>query len=151
MTQTDSHYQVIVVGPRAYETDTALVRNNERLLAWVRRGGHLVVQYQQNVYFQKGYALRPLEMAPRHDRVTDETAPVTTLIPDHPVMTGLHRIGPDDWEGWVQERALYVPRRWDPAYTAVLRMGVVVAETEIAPVFGGFHGEQAIGAHAATP
>jgi hypothetical protein len=37
----------VVVGPRAYEANAALAANNARLLAWVRGGGTMVVQYGQ--------------------------------------------------------------------------------------------------------
>ena len=41
-------YDAIVVGPRAYETDSALVDNNGRLLDYARAGGLVIVQYQQH-------------------------------------------------------------------------------------------------------
>ena len=53
-------FPVIVIGPRAYETDSALVENNARLLAYVRGGGVLVVQYQQHLFFEGGFAPLPL-------------------------------------------------------------------------------------------
>jgi len=40
-----SRFSAIVVGPRAYETDSALVEANSRLLAYARRGGLVIVQY----------------------------------------------------------------------------------------------------------
>jgi hypothetical protein len=36
------------------------------------------------------------------------------------VLTTPNRIGPDDWNGWVQERATYVPTTWDAAFQPVL-------------------------------
>ncbi|MGH7656596.1 MAG: hypothetical protein ACREL6_00055, partial [Gemmatimonadales bacterium] len=51
-----SRFDALIIGPRAYETDTALVENTPRLLAWVRNGGLMVVQYQQYAYFRRGYA-----------------------------------------------------------------------------------------------
>ena len=55
-----SRFPVIVIGPRAYETDSALVENNARLLSYVRGGGVLVVQYQQHRFFTGGFAPLPL-------------------------------------------------------------------------------------------
>ena len=52
-----------------------------------------------------------------HDRITDETAPVTILAPDDPVFTTPNRIGPDDWQGWVQERGLYMAAHLGPRAT----------------------------------
>ena len=53
-------FPVIVIGPRAYETDSALVENNPRLLAYVREGGVLVVQYQQHTFFEGNFTPLPL-------------------------------------------------------------------------------------------
>jgi hypothetical protein len=145
-----SRFPVIVIGPRAYETDSALVENNARLLSYVRGGGVLVVQYQQHRFFTGGFAPLPLTVGGppltavpdtlhsnagtngnataadstarpvSHDRVVDEEAPVTILAPDHPVLRRPNRITERDWEGWVQERGLYFARTWDPAYQPIL-------------------------------
>jgi LmbE family N-acetylglucosaminyl deacetylase len=117
-----SGYDAIVVGSRAYETDPALVRANARLLDYARRGGLVIVQYQQYPFVQGKYAPFPLDIARPHDRVTDETAAVTLLDPASPVFTTPNRIGPTDWEGWVQERGLYFAHTWDPAYQPLLAM-----------------------------
>jgi hypothetical protein len=115
-------YDVIVVGSRAYETDSTLVRANGRLLDWVRSGGDLVVQYQQYPFVDGGYAPFPLGISRPHDRVTDETSPVRVLAPEHPALQRPNRIGPDDWDRWPQERGLYLAGTWDPAYTPLLEL-----------------------------
>ncbi|HWM90644.1 MAG TPA: PIG-L family deacetylase [Thermoanaerobaculia bacterium] len=117
-----SAYDAIVVGSRAYETDPALARANPRLLGYARAGGLVVVQYQQYAFVEGKFAPFPVEIARPHDRVTDETAPVTLLDPAHPVFNTPNKIGPQDWEGWVQERGLYHLRTWDPAYVPLLAM-----------------------------
>ena len=117
-----SVYDAILVGSRAYETDPVLARTNGRLLDYVRNGGLLIVQYQQYPFVQGGFAPYPLEIARPHDRVTDEAAPVTILDPSSPVFTTPNRIGPADWEGWVQERGLYFARSWAKEYTPLLAM-----------------------------
>ncbi|HEX6104879.1 MAG TPA: PIG-L family deacetylase [Gemmatimonadales bacterium] len=140
-----SRYDAIVIGPRAYETEAALVENNGRLLEYARAGGLLIVQYQQHRFFTGGFAPdsltvggRPLTLtadspvagsteppvrpaAPvSHDRVTDETAPVEIVAENHPAVLRPNRLGPGDWEGWVQERGLYFARTWADAYRPVL-------------------------------
>jgi LmbE family N-acetylglucosaminyl deacetylase len=141
-------YDVIVIGPRAFETDPDLPALNARLLAYVRAGGTVVVQYQQYGYFLGGFAPYSLTVGSRapggatttaiarpdsartpatgtlggHDRVTDEAAPVTVLDPGSPLVRHPNRIGPGDWDGWVQERGLYFARTWDPAWRPVLEM-----------------------------
>ncbi len=148
-----SRYTAIVIGPRAYETDSALVESNSRLLAYARAGGLLIVQYQQHRFFEGGFAPFPLtvggpplqvagsasggstlasDRAVSHDRVTDENAPVR-IIRSHPVVMRPNRLDPQDWEGWVQERGLYFARSWDKAYQPVLEMH----DSEEAPLEGG--------------
>ena len=113
-------YDAIVLGVRAYETEPALAGANARLLDYVRNGGLLLVQYQQPGFTEKGFAPEKLEIA--RDRVTDETAPVKILDPTNPIFTTPNRIGPADWEGWVQERGLYFAHTWAPVYLPLLSM-----------------------------
>ena len=115
-----SVYDVIVIGSRAYETDSALTTHNERLMQYTRDGGLLVVQYQQYQFVSGGYAPYPLEIGRPHDRVTDETAPVRILQPDNPAFARPNHIEPGDWDGWPQERGLYFAQTWDEAYQPLL-------------------------------
>jgi len=118
-----SRFDAIVVGPRAYETDSALVANNRRLLEYARRGGLLIVQYQQHRFFTGGFAPYPMAVGgPQvsHDRVTDEKALMRILAKAHPVARVPNRLTNGDWTGWVQERGLYFPRSWDRRYLPVL-------------------------------
>jgi len=117
-----SKFDAIIVGSRAYETDTALVRHNQRVLGYARQGGLVVVQYQQYAFIQGGFAPHPLTIARPHDRVADETAPVKVLAADHPALTTPNRIEATDWDGWPQERGLYFARTWDAAYVPLLEM-----------------------------
>lgn len=113
-------FDVIVIGSRAYETDQSLIENNGRLLDYVKRGGHLLVQYQQHPFFRGNFAPYPLSVAPQHDRVTDETAPMRILRPDEPIFRAPNRIEEADFAGWVQERGLYFAHTWDPRYRPLL-------------------------------
>jgi hypothetical protein len=122
-----ARFDVIVIGSRAYETNRGLVESNSRLLDYVRGGGHLLVQYQQQAFFQGGFAPFPLSMSlpndmnrRQHQRVTDEEAPVRLLVPEDPMFSTPNRIGAADWDGWVQERGLYFAGSWDPSYRPML-------------------------------
>jgi LmbE family N-acetylglucosaminyl deacetylase len=115
-----SRYDAIVIGSRAYETEPALSANNGRLLEYARNGGLMIVQYQQYAFVDGGFAPYPLTIGRPHDRVTDESAPVTALDPTNPVVHYPNEIGPADWRGWVQERGLYFARTWDTTYVPVL-------------------------------
>ncbi len=126
-------FDAIVVGPRAYEVDSALVRHGARLVEYARAGGLVLVQYQQQAFFQGGFAPFALTAAvasrergrpafPSYPRVADETAPVRVLDPAHPAFGRPNRIDAADWAGWVQERGLYFAPGWDPAWTPLLEL-----------------------------
>jgi hypothetical protein len=115
-------YQAIVIGPRAYEVHPALARLHPRLLAWAERGGTLITQYQQYQYLAGGFPPLPMTIGRPHDRVTDETAPVTLLDPTHRALRGPNALVPTDFDGWVQERGLYFARTWDSAWTPLLEL-----------------------------
>ena len=117
-----SSYTTVVVGTRAYESRAELMRHNGRLLEYARRGGTLVVQYGQYEMMQRGIMPHPITISRPHTRVTVEHSPVAILDPEHPALRAPNRIGPRDFEGWVQERALYMPSEFDSAYTAPLAM-----------------------------
>ncbi|MEX2155154.1 MAG: PIG-L family deacetylase [Gemmatimonadaceae bacterium] len=117
-----SGFTTVVVGPRAYEAHPELVAANPRLLDFARKGGTLVVQYGQYEMMQPGIMPFPVTIARPHHRVTHEDAPVTILDPNAREMTLPNRIGDRDFAGWVQERALYMPRTFDERYRALLAM-----------------------------
>ncbi len=115
-------FTAIVVGPRAYEASAALVANNARLLNWAREGGTLVVQYGQYEMQQPGIMPYPVTINRPHDRVTVEDAPVTMLDSAATALASPNRITSRDFEGWVQDRSLYMPRTFDPAFVPLLAM-----------------------------
>lgn len=118
-----SRYTTVVMGTRAAETNRALLAYAPRLMDFVRNGGTLVMQYHQNPTALPQLFPYPMEWSlPSADRVTDEQAPVTTLLPNAKLLTWPNRIGPDDWKEWVQERALYLPNKLDPRYQSLLEM-----------------------------
>jgi LmbE family N-acetylglucosaminyl deacetylase len=145
-----SRYDVIVVGPRAFETDPDLPASNGQLLAFARGGGAVIVQYQQYGYFLGNFAPFPLTVGSRppgvpdkaattttrstvqaaqstallggHDRVTDESAPVTVVDRRSPILRVPNRITTADWDGWVQERGLYFAHTWSAAWKPVVEM-----------------------------
>ena len=55
-------------------------------------------------------------------RITDETAAVNFLIPDHAVLNYPNRITQKDFEGWVQERSVYHADNADSNYKKILSM-----------------------------
>jgi hypothetical protein len=121
--QTDlSRFSAIVVGPRAYQASQTLIDNNEYLLVYVRNGGRLIVQYGQGEMQRPGIMPYPITLQQRAERVTDETAPVTFTDPQSPLLNTPNRITQDDFKGWVQERATYMPSTFDSRYRSMLAM-----------------------------
>jgi LmbE family N-acetylglucosaminyl deacetylase len=115
-----SKYDVIMTGVRAYERRADLRANNGRLLDYARNGGTVIVQYNKFEFNQAQYGPYPAKVS--SNRVTDETAPVEVLEPEHPVFTTPNRLGPETWAGWVQERGLYFLGDRDPRYVDLVRL-----------------------------
>ena len=121
--QTDlSRFTAIVVGPRAYQASPTLQDNNDYLLTYVRNGGRLIVQYGQAEMQRPGILPYPITLAPRAERVTDENAPVTFTDPQSPLLNSPNKITQADFNGWVQERASYMPSTFDSHYRSMLAM-----------------------------
>lgn len=132
-----SKFSAVVTGPRAYDAHRELIDNNTYLLDYARSGGTLVVQYGQYEMMRPGVMPYPVSISRPHDRVTEETAPIRILDPSAPVLNRPNRVTGADFEGWVQERGLYMPRTFDERYRPVLetndpgappnRGGIIVA------------------------
>lgn len=117
-----SRFSAVVIGTRAFDANRSLAAFAPRLLDFARNGGTLVVQYGQNLGATPQVLPFPLAWQPTAERVTVEDAPVTVLDPRSRFLAYPNRIGDDDWKGWVQERALYMPSMIDPRYQALLEM-----------------------------
>ena len=114
-----SHFAAVVVGTRAYEASDALVANNARLLDYARAGGTLVVQYGQYEMTRPGIMPFPITLSRPADRVTVEGAPVTVIDSAATVLRAPNAITARDFDGWIQDRTLYMPHTFDPAYKPV--------------------------------
>jgi LmbE family N-acetylglucosaminyl deacetylase len=114
-----NRYNVIVTGVRAYERRPDLRAHNSRLLEYVRTGGVVLVNYNKQEFNQAQYGPYPVKNG--QDRVTDENAPIEVLAPRHPVFNVPNRLGPETWEGWVQERGTYFLAERDPKYVDLIR------------------------------
>lgn len=114
-------YDAIVVGIRAYELRSDLLRSNQRLLDYVQRGGSLVVQFQHDFDSSENFpAPYPAKLPENTLRVTDANSPVRFLAPENPLLHTPNKITPADFEGWVQERGLYFWGTYDSHYQPVL-------------------------------
>ncbi|MDO8501546.1 MAG: PIG-L family deacetylase [Gemmatimonadaceae bacterium] len=115
-------FSTVVVGPRAYQASHELVDNNPYLLAYARNGGTLVVQYGQYEMTQPGMMPYSISIARPHDRVTEENAPITIIDAASAAVRRPNVITSADFAGWIQERALYMPRTFDERYHPIVAL-----------------------------
>ncbi len=114
-------YDAIVLGIRAYNTLEVLKFKQDLLLQYVANGGNMIVQY--NTSGRGDVDVRaPYSLEISRDRVTDENANVTFLNPNHALLNKPNKISSEDFDGWVQERGLYFPKKWSKEYVPVLSM-----------------------------
>ncbi|AKD56676.1 PIG-L family deacetylase [Spirosoma radiotolerans] len=119
-----SAYDAIVVGVRAYNTNSAMARYQPKLMEYVKNGGTMVVQYvtPNNSFLRNEAQLPPLGPYPFtvvNERVTEEDAPMTFINPKHPLLNYPNKITEADFAGWIQERGIYFARDWDKAYEPI--------------------------------
>jgi LmbE family N-acetylglucosaminyl deacetylase len=112
-------FDAVVLGVRAYNTLDGIRFRQQALFDYAHAGGTLVVQYTTPQEIKVDAPL-PIPLKLSRDRVSEETAEVKVLLPDNAVVNRPNRIGPADFDGWVQERGLYFASEWDPAYQAIL-------------------------------
>jgi len=117
-------YDAIVLGIRAYNVRSDIQTHRERLKAYVRSGGTLLMQYTVSPGGANAAVdvpdLGPFPFRLGADRVTVEDSPVTFLLANHPILKIPNIIGAKDFEGWVQERGLHFADQWDPRYETPL-------------------------------
>ena len=114
-----ARFDAIVLGVRAANVNPARVSAwFPELLAYAKNGGVVIMQYNTSPGPKPEQLPYPLKVS--RDRVTEEEAEVRMLAPDHPVLNFPNKITAADFNGWVQERGLYFPNEWDPAWTPIL-------------------------------
>ncbi|NCD69489.1 PIG-L family deacetylase [Mucilaginibacter agri] len=115
-----SKYDAIVTGVRAYNVNQRLAFEQPRLMEYVKNGGNLVVQYNNNVGVLVNPGPYPFSVV--NQRVTDENAAVTFAEPSSPLLNYPNKITSKDFDGWIQERGLYFATNIDAKYSAPLLM-----------------------------
>ena len=116
-------FDAVVLGIRAYNVLDELKFKQKYLFDYVENGGTMIVQYntagrRDNQY--KEIAPYPIKLS--RDRVTDENSEVSIIAKNHSLVNFPNKIMAKDFDGWVQERGLYFPNEWDPAFTPILSM-----------------------------
>ena len=111
-------YTAVIIDIRAYLFRPDLVKNNARLLEYVKNGGTLIVMYQRIDEWKPEYA--PYPFAISRNRITVETAPVVVLKPENILFNYPNTIDSTAWDDWVQERSLYMPASVPAQYDKLL-------------------------------
>jgi LmbE family N-acetylglucosaminyl deacetylase len=113
-------FDAVVIGIRAFNVRTDLVAQLPALFGFVEAGGNVIVQYNRPGGDLKTEDLAPYSLKLSQERVTDEDAPVTLLATNHPALNTPNKISDADFKGWVQERGVYFPSKWDDHFIPIL-------------------------------
>jgi hypothetical protein len=108
MSEPLRNYEAIITGIRAFNTVDHIEQYHQKLMDYVKDGGALIVQYNTNNFISRVSPLigpHPFNIS--RERVTDETAEVNFLKPDHSLLNFPNKISKSDFDGWIQERGLY--------------------------------------------
>ncbi len=109
----------VVIGVRAFNVRNNLAAQLPTLFSYVENGGTVVAQYNRPDGL-KVNKIAPYDLHLSGDRVTDETAAMTFLAPDNPVLNTPNKITAADFDDWIQERGIYFPNQWDEHFTPIL-------------------------------
>ncbi|MBT8317167.1 MAG: LmbE family protein [Lutibacter sp.] len=115
------NFDAVILGIRAYNTNDRAKFFQKHLHNYVHEGGTLIVQYNTNRRL-KVDKVAPYKLELSRDRVTDENSEVRIINPAHELLNYPNKINKEDFEGWVQERGLYFPNKWDSNFEAVISM-----------------------------
>jgi hypothetical protein len=118
-----NEFPAIVLGVRAFNTNEKLQQYKQRVFDYVKEGGNLIVQYNTNSFAGPlKEQVSPVPFKLSRDRVTIEEAPVTFLLPEHPVLNFPNKITNTDFDGWIQERGIYFAADIDSSFQCPLAM-----------------------------
>ncbi len=101
-----SKYETIIVGIRAFNTESSLKTKNKLLFDYVKNGGTVIVQYQTNTNLQTT-EIAPYKLTIGKTRITDENAVVNFINPNEQVLNKPFRITQQNFTNWLQEQGLY--------------------------------------------
>jgi len=113
-----SRFTSVVIGTRAFETNSGLDAYASRFAEYAQNGGTLVLQYGQTFSRLPQLFPFPLQWSQPAPRVTVEDSPVTVAVPRSRLLTTPNVVRESDWQGWTQERSLYMPSTIDQRYDA---------------------------------
>jgi len=127
-----SLYQTIILDIRTYLIRRDAEKLNARLLEYANNGGNIICFYNKPQDWN-GKFISPYPIYITSERVTEEDASVTVLEPNHDFFTKPNPINENDWNGWVQERNIYLPSD-DPVKTSHKYIKLLAMHDEDDPV-----------------
>ena len=119
---------VIILGIRAFNTIPELEIYKNVLWNFVENGGVVIAQYNTSRGLSED-EISPIPLKLGRDRISDETADLKILKPNHSIFNYPNQITSRDFANWVQERGLYFAESWDKKFEPMLA-GNDVGETE---------------------
>jgi LmbE family N-acetylglucosaminyl deacetylase len=125
MTTRLEDFTTVLLDIRASFHRPELAEVRDRLLQFVSAGGRVVSMYHKPGEWNEraGHPLlAPFPLTVGNDRVTEEDSPIVMLQLQHRLWQHPHAITAADFEGWVQERGLNFPSKWDTAWTPLLEL-----------------------------
>jgi LmbE family N-acetylglucosaminyl deacetylase len=115
-----SQYNAVICGVRAFNTRENLGRLQSRITEFVENGGLWIVQHNTRFGTQVGQ-IGPYSFTARGgSRISQEDTPIEILDPGHRIFNYPNKITQQDFDGWVQERGLYLAETWDENFTPLL-------------------------------
>ncbi|HET8859177.1 MAG TPA: PIG-L family deacetylase [Marivirga sp.] len=112
-------YDAIIAGIRAYNVNKELQVHYGKMNEYMNSGGVYMVQYN-TTYSLPDTDFWPYPLSLSRDRITVEESNMEFIEKEHPALNYPNKITSKDFEGWVQERGLYFPNKWDENYLAIL-------------------------------
>ncbi len=112
-------YGALIMGVRAYNTLPELKHKQDIIFDFISNGGNVLVQYNVN----RGLVtpdFSPYPITLSRKRVTEENSEVRIINPNHPALNLPNKITSKTFEGWVQERGLYYPEKWDEKFSSLI-------------------------------
>jgi LmbE family N-acetylglucosaminyl deacetylase len=116
-------FDVVITGVRAYNVHAWLSNVYPILMQYVKNGGVLLTQYNTNNQLGPVKStIAPYPFTISRNRITDETAKVNFLLPNHVALNYPNKITEKDFDGWIQERSIYNAEKIDSSYKKILSM-----------------------------
>jgi len=135
-----SVFDAIVTGIRAYNTDDRLPFAQEKLMNYVKNGGIYLVQYNTNGS-NLPKSLGPYPFGVSRNRVTEEDAEVSFIVPKNPLLNQPNKITQDDFKGWIQERGIYFVEKADSSYSKLFLMNDAGEQPQDGSIIVGNYGK----------